>query len=128
MIHALDTFNVINGSHNRRSTPSTPSNTPQHNLNEGVSTPNAKAILPASSIKVIARNPIIMRNTMMVIINAIGHILILSIVLHMDAIPVVIITVECTGVARLDQKEGRQSRIFGIETLLLILPFGAVEI
>lgn len=65
---------------------------------------------------------------MMAIINAIGHILILSIVLHMVAIPVVIITVERTGVARLDQKEGRQSRIFGIETLLLILPFGAVEI
>ena len=69
-----------------------------------------------------------MRYTIMVIINAIGHILILGIVLHMDAIPVVISTVECTGVAGLDQKEGRQSRVFGIETLLLILPFGAVEI
>jgi hypothetical protein len=64
----------------------------------------------------------------MVIINAIRHILILSIILNMDAIPVVIITVERTGVARLDQKVCRQSRIFGIETLLLILPFFAVEI
>ena len=69
-----------------------------------------------------------MRNTIMVIINAIGHILIFSIILDMDAIPVVISTVECTGVARLDQEEGRQSRIFGVETLFLILPFGAVEI
>lgn len=69
-----------------------------------------------------------MLNTIMAKINAIRYILILSIILNMNAIVVFISTAERTGMARLDHQECRQSRILGIETLLLILLLSAIEI